>query len=425
MSAQVTQVSPNEVVLEVRVALGSSMLENEEAIQTALNEAGNLATGKALEAFDTDGTPIEVGGVRLRVRAKMPKEFQTPYGSVVVERNVYQRGTGGRVYIPLDLAARIVVTSTPKLAKMLSHKYAALPGVSKVVEDLEQNHGRHVAPGTIQHVADAVATVTFAKEEVWTYALPELEAPVASISVGLDGSCMMLVNDGYREAMTGTIALYDGEGQRLHTIYLAASPEYGKATFLASLAREVARVRGLFPGAAVVGVADGAASNWTFLEEHTDRQTVDFYHVSEYLAAAAAGVFATPAERLTWLHDACHRLKHRARAPTQLLGELQGFRTCRLRKAGKAALEAAITYFENQQHRMTYAANVAAKLPIGSGVTEAACKVIIKERMCISGGRRWTERGASTVLSLRCLTHTKGRWQDFWAKVSRYGFSFA
>ena len=51
-------------------------------------------------------------------------------------------------------------------------------------------------------------------------------------------------------------------------------------------------------------------------------------------------------------------------------------------------------------------------------------KVIVKERMCISGGRRWTERGASTVLSLRCLTHTPGRWQDFWAKISRYGVSY-
>lgn len=423
MPATLLQGSENEVVLEVRVPLGSDMLANEEAIQQALHQAGNLATQQALERFDTDGAPIVVGNRRLKVRAKMPKEFQTPYGSVVVERYVYQASSGGRVYIPLDQAARIVVTSTPKLAKTLCHKYAALPGVSKVVEDLEQNHGRHVAPGTVQRVADAVATVCLAKEETWAYALPELAAPVASIGVGLDGACMMLVNDGWREAMTGTLALYDGEGTRLHTTYLAASPEYGKAAFLASLERELGRMRALFPAAVVVGLADGAASNWTFLETHTDVQTVDFYHVSTYLATAAAGVFLEAEPRRVWLDDACHRLKHQARAPTALLDELRGFLNRTLRLAARQAVQAAVTYFENQHARMTYAQNVAQHLPLGSGVTEAACKVIVKERMCISGGRRWTERGASTVLSLRCLTHTRGRWQDFWAKISRYGVS--
>ncbi len=41
--------------------------------------------------------------------------------------------------------------------------------------------------------------------------------------------------------------------------------------------------------------------------------------------------------------------------------------------------------------------------PIGSGVTEAACKVIVKQRLCCSG-MKWKESGAAAVLSLRCLT---------------------
>ena len=43
---------------------------------------------------------------------------------------------------------------------------------------------------------------------------------------------------------------------------------------------------------------------------------------------------------------------------------------------------------------------VAANEPIGSGVTEAACKVIVKQRLCGSG-MKWTEPGAAVVLSLR------------------------
>jgi hypothetical protein len=423
MTATVQHVHDNEVLVQVRVSLGRSMLDNEKSIQRALNEAGTALTQKALERFDTDGTPIEVAGVRMTSRGQRPKEIQTPYGAVVIRRHVYQSSKGGTTYVPLDRDARIVVASTPFFAKILAHKYADIPGVSRVVFDLEENHGRHVAPGVVQKLADAVATITFAKEEVWSYALPALEAPVAAVSVGLDGTCLMLVDDGWREAMVGTVAFYDREGERLHTLYAAASPEYGKETFLASFEREIERARAAFPNAPVVGLADGASSNWAFLAKHTDRQTVDFYHVTGYLTDAAAVAFADVGERQVWLDSACHRLKHAKGAPRALLAELATFRTRSLRQAERDTLEAAITYFENQHPRMTYAENVAKNLPIGSGVTEAACKVIVKERMCVSGGRRWTERGASTVLSLRCLTHTKGRWEQFWAKVDQYGFA--
>ena len=46
-------------------------------------------------------------------------------------------------------------------------------------------------------------------------------------------------------------------------------------------------------------------------------------------------------------------------------------------------------------------------MPIGSGVTEAACKVLVKQRFCGSG-MKWKEPGAAAVLSLRCLTYTNG-----------------
>src|SRR5512142_687891 len=51
---------------------------------------------------------------------------------------------------------------------------------------------------------------------------------------------------------------------------------------------------------------------------------------------------------------------------------------------GDEAVERAITYFANQSGagRMDYASRVAADEPIGSGVTEAACKVIVKQRLC-------------------------------------------
>ncbi len=66
-------------------------------------------------------------------------------------------------------------------------------------------------------------------------------------------------------------------------------------------------------------------------------------------------------------------------------------------------MEEAITYFGNQNKkgRMDYAAWVEESLPIGSGVTEAACKVIVKQRLCGSG-MKWKEPGAAAVLKEAC-----------------------
>lgn len=101
------------------------------------------------------------------------------------------------------------------------------------------------------------------------YETPKLDDVVTTVSVSLDGTCVLMVNEGWREAMTGTITLYNNTGERLHTIYLGAAPEYGKANFLERLEREVYRIKLQYPNATYVGIADGARVNWDFLERHT------------------------------------------------------------------------------------------------------------------------------------------------------------
>jgi len=56
----------------------------------------------------------------------------------------------------------------------------------------------------------------------------------------------------------------------------------------------------------------------------------------------------------------------------------------------------------------------------GSGVTEAACKTLVKQRLG-GAGMRWTPRGAHVVLQLRAAALTNNRWNTFWRKISMYG----
>lgn len=77
--------------------------------------------------------------------------------------------------------------------------------------------------------------------------------------------------------------------------------------------------------------------------------------------------------------------------------------------------------FTHQQQLMKYAEHLEQNLPLGSGVTEAACKTIVKQRLCCSG-MKWKEAGTAVVLSLRTLSHSKGYWEQFWSKIDQYGF---
>lgn len=424
MTAQVTRQSKDSITIEVTLPLTGSMLQAEEAIQEALNEGGLLATEEKLKRFDTDGSPIQIGSVRLTSKGQFAQDYETPYGSVAVPRHVYQTSEGGKTFCPLEENARMILNATPKFAKLVSYKYAEA-GADAVVDDLLECHQRKISNRYVKSLGDTVGAYAVAKEETWNYALPKFERPCASIAIGVDGTCMLLHEDGWREAMAGTIAFYDAQGERLHTIYAGATPEYGKEKFHTKFHREVDRVKEAYPNVPYIGLGDGAADNWSYLKPLTDHQTLDFYHASEYVGKAAVVMFKgakKKEEREAWLENQLHQLKHKQGAARRLLSLLEEFvSTTPVKNAeDRKKILSAITYLENQKGRMKYSYSVERNWPIGSGVTEAACKTLIKHRLCKSGSR-WKDDGALAVLSIRGLRLTPGRWQEFWQKVDQYG----
>jgi hypothetical protein len=77
-----------------------------------------------------------------------------------------------------------------------------------------------------------------------------------------------------------------------------------------------------------------------------------------------------------------------------------------------------IGYFENNRHRTDYPMYRQRGWDIGSGPTEAGCK-IIGERLKGSG-MRWVEEGAATVAALRALYVSGSKlWDGFWSQPHR------
>ena len=421
--AEIIARNDNELTIQVTIKLTGSLLEMENTILDGCNEIGCLATTEALKRFDTDGSPIKMGETKMTARDKDNKTYQTPYGSVQLERYVYQTSKGGKIYCPLEHHARVIRGATPKFAQQLSHKYANM-NAPAVCLDLEDNHHRKIAHSYLQDVSDWVGGIAQAKEELWEYDIPPLDEAITCIVVSLDGAYVLMRGDGYREAMVGNISLYDVAGKRQHTVYIGEAPEYGKGTFFQRLEKEIATVKKHYPDALYLGIADGAKNNWSFLEQHTSRQLLDFFHVTEYLANVAYAAYPGKTDkpkRTIWLDERCKQLKRVPGAVETLISEMEKLaQKNSLTKTVKANLQAALTYFKNHNRMMDYAMHIEKNLPVGSGVTEAACKTLVKQRLCGSG-MRWKGQGAKVILSLRALVQSKGRWQQFWDMIDQYG----
>lgn len=283
-----------------------------------------------------------------------------------------------------------------------------------VCEDLEMNHARRLSTKLVQSVSAHVELLAMDKEFEWSYELPEFEDVVSHVSIGRDGTTAAIRGEGYRETMCGTISFYDADGKRLHTIYTSCALEYGKKTFDSVLDMEISQAKALFPTVTYLGLADGAKDTWTYLSPKVEVEILDFYHATEYLTKVS-GVLKNREQALRqWLDAACHDLKHKRNGARLIVRELKSA-IKQYDGDERLSIQKVITYFENNIEQMKYWQYQKTGFPIGSGVTEAACKAVVKQRLCQSC-MRWNMGNAQGMLITRALTSTEGRWEQFWKK---------
>ena len=84
-------------------------------------------------------------------------------------------------------------------------------------------------------------------------------------------------------------------------------------------------------------------------------------------------------------------------------------------KNKRASFELAYRYLRDRLPHMDYAAFKNWGLPIGSGVTEAACKTVFTQRLKLSG-MNWAHQGAQVILNLRVIL-LSGIWDDAYRKT--------
>jgi hypothetical protein len=350
-----------------------------------------------------------------------PGHYQTLYGEVVVERHLYQSSAGGETVCPLERNCQLSFGSaTPLLAEVVSFKLASQTA-GEVEQDLAKCHGLALSDTYLRALGEQVGQLAVEKAEKWQLGGPLLTTPVATIATGVEGTTMPIVNEAYKEAMCGPIAVYDAAGTRLHTEYLGSMPEAGKATFTERVTSRIAQVLARYPTARHVCLGDGAKWNWDFFAAHYPGAlwVLDFYHAATHLHTAAALIFGTGAAADAYYERWRTTLLEERNGVAALLRSLIYYRNRTVLSPRTArALETEINYFRTHTAQMQYADFRAAKVPIGSGVTEAGCKELIKARFCRSG-MRWKRATGAPLLQLRAIRLSQ-HWDSFWSKMMRY-----
>jgi hypothetical protein len=239
----------------------------------------------------------------------------------------------------------------------------------------------------------------------------------------------------WEEASTATLTVLDRRGRRLGTVYLGRMPELGQATMTEQLQRLIEAVllqwQGPLPRLVYVTDAGAhpqdffyAALKWMKHPRTGERLQwewlVDYYHACERITKLAEGWFGAGPEASRWAQQMRHVLRDQSKGVTRVVQRALALARHRGLQRTRKEFNAAINYLKNYQAHMNYAQARRRGLPIGSGVTEAACKIIFGCRFKQSG-MRWKKEQGQHVLDLRVLLKS-GVWErcrDRWLQEYR------
>lgn len=181
-----------------------------------------------------------------------------------------------------------------------------------------------------------------------------------------------------------------------------------------------ATVAGFGSNSRIHAVGDGADWIATQVEEKFGAQgnyLVDFYHVCDYLSAAAKAVTNTAQAAEVWMAEQKERLK--ARRASEVMQALRPHFEPASVNDDDAPVRQCHRYLSNRMHQLDYQGALANELPIGSGEIESAHRYIVQQRLKRPGSW-WRAANADHMLALR-LNRANNRWAEYWA----HGFSHA
>jgi hypothetical protein len=170
----------------------------------------------------------------------------------------------------------------------------------------------------------------------------------------------------------------------------------------------------------VHAVGDGAPWIVGQVEEQFGAQgsyLIDFYHVCEYLGAAAKAIAPDAAAQKAWMEAQKDALK--TGRLDKVLAALAGHIEAPEVDDDQAPVRRCHRYLSGRRTQLNYRDALANDLPIGSGEIESAHRYIAQQRLKRPGAW-WRVEHAEYMLALR-INRRNGDWQAYWDTLAKTG----
>lgn len=423
-----------------------------QGIQESLALAGRACLGEFLRSHESGLDVVrDAEGEVYRFKQVRRRNFMTVFGKLSVERRCYQNAADTRSFVPLDAAWGMqgrYLTPAVREAVLLASAHMTSSEVELLLGKCALFR---VDTSTIKReVKDTGAFVQSNREalDAAVHAREHTPGDTKAMVVSADGATVLMNEKGarfgrpaerpgaiqpgqkptaYRVAMAGCVSYYGGahgagqKPERLQSRYVAHMPQAGCPTFKAMLEDELDAAEARLPADVPrILLLDGARELWSYFDKHPRydgyRRCIDFWHAVEHLSVAAEALFGSGGQAKNWYDKYYRVLLEHDDGAARIVRSIDYYKTVRKRSPTSAKhLEEQRTYFKRNGHRMPYATFRANGWPIGSGPMEAACKTLIKTRMCRSG-MRWKPSTGQSVLALRAYAKS-GRWEYAWKEI--------
>lgn len=403
-------------------------------------------TLQGLEPDDPHSIPqnlyFQCGGYRRRNTKTRNANIATRFGTITLWRRGYRswQSADGSIF-PLEIMLGFTEGVTPALVDFIGRTYADTGESQQSVlatlrSECSVSMGVKRLRACVKQFSDSISefSQTF-QVDALIEALQQAQQSKGNrkpvLSVGRDGITLREYKHRFFEVATAaTFSVYDRAGKRLKTIYLAWPPELGQATMdemMTSLLKELfSRYSGPLPRLAYVSDSGSQEQGYFdrilrwMVHPRTGKRldwcrVVDYYHVSERVWSMANALFRKDQEKKAnaWARRMLRSLKKPNGASRVLHSAASLYHRRTLGESRRKTFWKAYRYIQKRTKSMRYAECKSHHIPIGSGVTEAACKTIYTQRLKLSG-MRWSFEGAQTVLRLRTVL-LSGTWEPIFA----------
>ncbi len=419
-------------------------------IKVLVKDLGCQVVQGYFEARDITKPYLDNNGKRYLHKGKSKKEIVTALGKIELFRSYYQHRSGGRSLFPLDKALGIngeILMADVKEVVLYSSAYNTPEESSRM---LDKCSFIKLHPTQIKRAVTQCCTFTEEMEPEIMANVRKNETPPAGSDImvcSLDGVNVLLNKNGkkqgrpverpakvgtpsslYKNAMCGSISHYQlkegqegKESERIETKYIARMPENYYPTFKKDFEEEVKNAEPVSPQTKLI-ITDAHKSISGYLEGNpvfsNYHRIIDFYHACEHLSHLAEAIHGkSNGQASGWYSKYRDILKNTEKGAVKLIrsaGYYLKNNTCTTKKIKEVNKH--LGYFKKHKRYMDYSRYKQNGWPIGSGVIEAACKSVVKQRMCRSG-QRWSIKGGQAILNIRTVVKSE-RWDNFWCEFT-------